>query len=134
MGVVPKLIKARIKGRSLIRVIGPRRLPITIWVGIVQDRRIPFMGSCKVHSWVPLEIFISAFTEYREIQESTSASQWHSIAINGADPLFSTNLVRPIICSVFEALNLSRGMDGVSLSIASIFIHNQINYSMVSFY
>ena len=26
-----------------------------------------------------------------------SASQWHSIAINGADPLFSTNLDRPII-------------------------------------
>ena len=35
---------------------------------------------------------------------------------------------------VFEPLNLSRGMDGMSLSIASIFIHNQINYAMASFY
>ena len=42
LGVIPKLIKVRIKGRSLIRVIGPSILPITRWVGIVQDRRIPF--------------------------------------------------------------------------------------------
>ena len=92
------------------------------------------MRSCKVYSWVPLEIFISGFTKDREIHEATYTSQWHSIAINGADPLFSTNLDRPIIYRVFEPLNLSRGMDGVSLSIASIFIHNQINYAMVSFY
>ena len=64
------------------------------------------------------------FTKDREVHETTSASQWHGIAINGADPLFSTNLDRPIISRVFEPLNLSRGMDGVSLSIASIFIHN----------
>ena len=81
------------------------------------------MGSCKVHSWVPLQIYVSGFTKDREIHECTSTSQWHSIAINGADPLFSTNL-----------LNLSRGMDGVSLSIASIFIHNQVTYAMVSLY
>ena len=90
------------------------------------------MGSCKVHSWVPLQIFISGFTNDREIHESTSTSQLHSIAINGADPLLSTNLDRPIIYRVFEPLNLSRGMDGVSLSIASIFIHNQVNYAMAS--
>ena len=92
------------------------------------------MGSCKVHSWVPLQICISGFTNDREIPESTSSSQWHSIAINGADPLFSTNLDRSIIYRVFEPLNLSRGMDGVSLSIASIFIYNQIDYAMVSVY
>ena len=60
--------------------------------------------------------------------------QVNGIAINGADPLLSANLDRPIIHLVFEPLNLSRGMDGVSLSIASIFIHNQINYAMASFY
>ena len=134
LGVIPKLIKVRLKGKSLIRVIGPRRLPITRWVGIVQDRRIPFMGSCEVHSRVPLQIFIHGSSKDREIHEATSASQWHSIAINGADPLFSTNFDRPIIYRVFEPLNLSRGMDGVSLSIACIFIHNQINYAMVSCY
>ena len=52
--------------------------------------------------------------------------------LNGADPLFSTNLVGPIIYRVFEPLNLSRGMDCVPLSIASIFIQNQVNYAMVS--
>ena len=82
------------------------------------------MGSCKVDSWVPLQIVISGLTKDREIHEATSASQWHSIAINGADPLFATNLDRSIIYRVFEPLNLSRGMDGVSFSIASIFIHN----------
>ena len=92
------------------------------------------MGSCKVHSWVPLQICISGFTNDREIHESSSASQWHSKAINGADPLFSTHIDRPIINRVFEPLNLSRGMDGVSLSIASIFINNQVNYAMVIFY
>ena len=92
------------------------------------------MGSCKVYSWVPLLIFISGLTKDREILEATSTSQWHGIAINGADPLFSTNLDGPIIYRVFEPLNLSRGMDGVSLSLASILIHNQINYTMVSFY
>ena len=59
-GVIPKFIKIRIKGKSLIMVIGPRRLPITIWVGEVQDRRIPFMGSVRctdgpslnLHQWV----------------------------------------------------------------------------------
>ena len=30
--VIPKFIKVRVKGKSLIRVIGPRRLPITRWV------------------------------------------------------------------------------------------------------
>ena len=60
----------------------------------------------------------------REIHESTSTSQWHGIAISGADPLFSTNLDRPIIYRIFEPSNLSRGMDGMSLSIASILIHN----------
>ena len=72
------------------------------------------------------------FYQGREIHESTSASQWHSIAINGTDPLFSTILDRPIIYRVLKQLNLSRGMDGVSFSIASIFIHNQIDYAMVS--
>ena len=110
---MPKLIKVKIKGRSLTRVIGPWRLPITRWVGIVQDRRIPFMRSCKVYSWVPLQILISGFTNDIEIHESTSASQWRSIAVNGADPLFSTYLDRPIIYRVFEPFNLSRGMDGV---------------------
>ena len=33
----------------------------------------------------------------RKLHEATSANQWHGIAINGADPLFSTNLDRPII-------------------------------------
>ena len=92
------------------------------------------MGSCKVQSWVPLQICISGLTKVREIHESTSASQWHSIATNGADPCFATNLDRPIIYRVFEPLNQSRGMDGVSLPIASIFIHNQIYNAMVSFY
>ena len=46
LGIIPKFIKIRIKRKSLIGVIGPRRLPITRWVGEVQDRRIPFMGSC----------------------------------------------------------------------------------------
>ena len=55
------------------------------------------MGSCKVYSWVPLQILISGFTKDREVHEAPSASQWHGIAINGADPLFSTNLDRPII-------------------------------------
>ena len=93
----------------------------------------PIHGSCKVHSRVPLQIFFSWLTKDREIHESTSTRQWHSIAINGADPLFPTNLDRPIIYRVFEPLNLSRGMDGVSLSITSIFIHYQVNYTMVSF-
>ena len=82
------------------------------------------MGSCKVDRWVPPRIFISGFAKDLEIHKPTSASQSHSIAINGTEPLFATNLDRPIIYSVFEPLNLSRGMDGVSLSIASIFIHN----------
>ena len=92
------------------------------------------MGSCKVFSWVPLQIFISRLTKDGEIHESTSTGQWHRIAINGADPLFSTNLDRPIIYRVFEPLNLSRRMDGVSLTMASIFIHDQVSYAMVSFY
>ena len=92
------------------------------------------MGPCKVYSWVPLQICISRFTKDGKVHEATSASQWHGIAINSADPLFSTNLDRPIINGVFEPLNLSRGMDGVTLSIASIFIHNKVNYAMVSFY
>ena len=33
----------------------------------------------------------------REVHEATSTSQWHGIAINSADPVFSTNLDRPII-------------------------------------
>ena len=37
LGVIPKLIKVRIKGKALIRIIGPRRLPISRWVSIVQD-------------------------------------------------------------------------------------------------
>ena len=53
--------------------------------------------------------------------------QVNGIDINSADPLFSTNLDRPIIYRVFEPLNLSRGKDGVSLTIATILIHNQVN-------
>ena len=34
----------------------------------------------------------------------------------------------------FEPLNLSRGVDGVSFSITSILIDNQVNYAIVSFY
>ena len=34
----------------------------------------------------------------------------------------------------FSPLNLSREMDGVSFTIASIFIHDQIDYMIVSFY
>ena len=64
------------------------------------------MGSCKVYSWVPLQICISGFTKDREVHESTSASQWHSIAINGADPfspptwtdLSSTEFLNHSIC------------------------------------
>ena len=55
------------------------------------------MGPCKVDSWVPLQIFMSGFTKDREIHEAISASKWHGIAISGADPLFATNLDRPII-------------------------------------
>ena len=69
----------------------------------------------------------------RVVHEATSASQWHSIAINGADPLFSANLGRPMVYRVFEPLNLSGSMDGVSLSIATILIHNKVDYAMVSF-
>ena len=90
------------------------------------------MGSCKVYSWVALQILISGFTKEREIHESTTTSQWHGIAISGADPLFATNLDRPIIYRIFEPFNLSRGMDGVSLAIASILIHDQVDYTMVS--
>ena len=45
------------------------------------------MGPCKVDSWVPLQICIGGFTEDGKVHEATSASQWHGIAINGADPL-----------------------------------------------
>ena len=55
------------------------------------------MVSCKVDSWVPFQIFNSGLTKDREIHVATSASQWHSISINGADPLFAANLDRPII-------------------------------------
>ena len=44
------------------------------------------MGSCKVYSREPLQIFINGFTKDREVHEATSTSQWHSIAINGTDP------------------------------------------------
>ena len=54
MGIIPKFIKIRIKGKSFIGVIKSSRLPFTRWVGELQDRRIPFMGSCQVHIWVPL--------------------------------------------------------------------------------
>ena len=40
---------------------------------------------------------INGFTKDREVHEATSASQWHRITIYGADPLFATNLDRPII-------------------------------------
>ena len=57
------------------------------------------MGSCKVYSWVPLQIFISGLTKDRERHEATSASQWHTIAINGADPFVATNLP---VCTLIQ--------------------------------
>ena len=44
MGVIPEFIRIWIKGKSLSRVIGPWRLPITRWVGEVQRQKDPTHG------------------------------------------------------------------------------------------
>ena len=41
MGIIPKFIKVRVKGKSLSGVIDPRRLPITRWVCKLQLARSP---------------------------------------------------------------------------------------------
>ena len=92
LGVIPKLIKVGIKGRSLVRVIGPWRLPITRWVGIVQDRRIPFMGSCKVYSWIPLQIFISGSTNDRIPSTTPGAEPPRDAKDSGSARSHSTHL------------------------------------------
>ena len=68
------------------------------------------MGPCDAYSWEPHQICSRGFNKAREVHEATTVSQWHGIAINVADPLYITNLDRPIIYRVLEPLNLSRGM------------------------
>ena len=91
MGLIPKFIKIRVKGKSLSVVLGPRRLPITLTGVQSRRQRDPI---CRILLGVQLGTSLDPhlrFAKERKVHEATSAYQGHGIAINGADPLFATN-------------------------------------------